>query len=292
MNPHLTIVVRLNGGMGNQLFQYAAGYACARQWQGRLLLDRHCLRRADRRFALGDLNISAGLLAWGSRKMIMATLASSPRPALALCRSWLKHQGKIVLLAETEQARPDILNWPAGIRTVVLCGYWQNPAIFAGCGEDLRREFSPRRPWPIEVAELQKETAGNESVSLHVRRGDYLAAGRRNLLSAEYYQQAIRRVLDHYPAARFYVFSDDSAWVRVHLLLPPGSRFLSSVYGRTPLPDLWLMASCRHHILSNSTFSWWGAWLGRRGGLILAPEGMPAADPDLPWQVLTIKGEL
>jgi hypothetical protein len=156
-----------------------------------------------------------------------------------------------------------------------LVGYWHSERYFSAVADELRPLFQLRDEARGRNAELLARMAAEPAVSLHVRRGDYAAnpatKAFHGLLGASYYQAAVARMQELAPGARFYVFSDEPAWVRENLQLPEGSVMVDH-NGEAAQEDLRLMSACRHHVVANSSFSWWGAWLDPRPGkLVLAP---------------------
>ena len=158
-----------------------------------------------------------------------------------------------------------------------LIGYFQSERYFAGQEAKIRSELRLREPPPPEIAELAGRASASQSVALHVRRGDYVTNNRaaqvHGACSERYYDEASRGLRERHPDARFFVFSDDPAWCRSRLLgLGADAVYVAGNAARPEL-DLYLMSRCRHHIISNSSFSWWGAWLAEWPGQeVTAPE--------------------
>jgi len=147
-----------------------------------------------------------------------------------------------------------------------LQGYWQSEKYFRHIASLLRDELT--RPEPVEEVnqKVLEEIDSVMAVSLHIRRGDYVSNPKafkvHGTCSLEYYHEAAKYVaerLDSPPI--FYVFSDDPKWARENLKLPFKMRFISHNSVQDPSSDLQLMSACRHHVIANSSFSWWGAWL-------------------------------
>ncbi|MFN6978103.1 MAG: alpha-1,2-fucosyltransferase [Gemmobacter sp.] len=263
----MTIFVRLLGGLGNQMFQYAAARALAARhgtgvvWDGRafrhyrlrpLLIDR--LRVTGR----AALPAEAARLAPWRREMARLAHRAGLRTRWHFERS-LAHD-------------PGFDDLPDG---TALDGYFQSARYFAALRDRLRAEFAPRAAAAPHNAALLAALRGGPFASLHVRRGDYAAQAAtmrvHGLCSPGYYRAALARLHAAVPGARIAVFSDDIPWCRGALDLPAGTIF---VEGNADAPewDIALMAACRHHIIANSSFSWWGAWLGGPGGLTIAPD--------------------
>jgi hypothetical protein len=154
-----------------------------------------------------------------------------------------------------------------------LQGYWQCPAYFADAEETIRREFSFKAaPSPANSATLAAITAAC-SVALHIRRGDYLQVKNQPVLSRDYYRRAVEVLTCRVGTFRIFVFSDDIDWARTHLRLPCEMTFVAGNTKDTAHEDLRLMAACKHYIIANSSFSWWGAWLDpRRDKVVVSPK--------------------
>jgi hypothetical protein len=170
-----------------------------------------------------------------------------------------------------------------GVRgNLLLHGYWQSPRYFRSVAEDLRRELAPSGALPPPADDLLRRIGSVESVGVHVRRGDYVAsdAVRRRMAACgtSYYAAAAeivrRRVRD--PVA--FVFSNDPDWCRDHLRLGLPTTIVSVRSDRRDDDEFRLLAACRHHVIANSTWSWWAAWLGARPGqVVVAPAAWYAA---------------
>lgn len=158
----------------------------------------------------------------------------------------------------------------------VLSGYFQSEKYFAPYAEQIRREFM----LPPSYLHIPPLAARGETVSVHVRRGDYLSPELRDHhppLTMEYYRAAMAR----FPGARFQLFSDDPGWCLLNFR-DAGYKVEIST-GHTAPEDMALMASCDHHIIANSSFSWWGAWLGRNPGKrVVAPAAWFGPSKPLP----------
>ena len=160
------------------------------------------------------------------------------------------------------------------MQATYLLGYWQVHNIAERISSLLRKEFAFRDPPSgrnLEVMRLIQSTAN--SVSLHIRRGDYTLAAEGNVaLPTEYYTRAIA----HFAAAMgnpiFFVFSDDISFAKKNIGGDVSAIFVDHNDELSAHEDLRLMSACRHHIIANSTFSWWGAWLNSNPSkIVLAP---------------------
>jgi hypothetical protein len=171
---------------------------------------------------------------------------------------------------------PSVLRVP---RNCLLVGFWQSEKFFIGIESRLRRELTPRFPLsPRAEAMANTIKSEGQSVFLHVRRGDYLANESFEVCSLAYYQKAISYLKRHVQHPRFFVFSDDPEWAGSHLAVDDCFTLATTLelssddsMGRE-YEDLWLMGLCRHGIVSNSSFSWWGAWLNAaKERIVVAP---------------------
>lgn len=266
------ITVSLIGGLGNQMFQYAAGKALAERHGVGLALDLSGFRNYPlRSFLLDRLCVpEAG-----------AHLTSVEKPTNHFVRSlWRQRIDRVLgraglpkLAASGDQYREPHFHYDAafeglGPRTS-LFGYFQSERYFSPIAETLRHCFSPREPLGSKAAEVLARIEHSVlPVSVHVRRGDYLNPGTAEVhgsLGESYYRQAIGRIESALDGKMdFFIFSDDPASAEQLLDFLPKSH-LNHVRGdpQRPWEDMALMARCRHHVIANSSFSWWGAWLNR-----------------------------
>jgi hypothetical protein len=177
---------------------------------------------------------------------------------------------------------PTVLNAP---RNVYLDGYWQTEKYFREIENVIRREFSFKAEPNSQNAEMANGIRHVNAVAVHVRRGDYVHDPHTNQLHGtcplEYYREAARLIASQASKPHFFVFSDEPDWVTVNLDLEWPTTFVSQNNLENGYEDLRLMALCQHHIIANSSFSWWGAWLANSGGIIVAPKKWSnSADPD------------
>lgn len=259
--------VRVLSGLGNQLFQYATARAVAERTNTRLRFDLSYIGyEPNRPYALGDFHIRAEAVDGESRDAsFIADHAAENAYAL-------ERYGATVVREQDHTHEAEMLL--AAPPNSFLAGYWQNEAYFAAYSRQIKRELRPQMTDAIRAGR-KSIAAVNESVALHVRRGDFehdlATAARFGALGADYYRRAADVILEHRPGAEFFIFSDDPDWCRVELDLPAPTQIISGA--NAPFEDLALIAACKDAIVSNSTFAWWGAWLGERtDGLIVAPE--------------------
>lgn len=279
------VIVRLMGGLGNQLFQYAAGRALAHRHGVALKLDLASFAASTlRRYALDAFNITAGIAtAEEVARLYPHTLAGRVRRRLEL-------------LLPTHRRR--YYREPRGRRNtgpvrlgpdVYLHGYWQSEKQFESIAPLLRKELTLRDGQGFERQPLVQAVDGGDSVSLHVRRGDYVSAPRtaavHGTCSLAYYRAALAAIETRLPRPRLFVFSDEPGWARAELDLGHPTTHVSGG-GLSDAEELLLMSRCRHHVIANSSFSWWGAWLDARPDAIVVAPRRWFADPSRPTRDL------
>ncbi len=277
------VVVRVTGGLGNQMFQYAAALSYARRVGLPLRLDLFAYDRPApyREFLLGRLRVPI------RRANSWEVLWARRRPHF-----------------EKGGVFDDFLFADHG--SAWLCGFWENVAYIQDVLPTLKRRFLPRdQAVAIGAYEIVERAGrgGGQVVGVHLRRGDRGPGGGAyapfSTLPAEYYRAAAGRFP---PATNFLVFSDspdDIAWCRAHLGLGEDAR-ISFSDGRDPILDLFALTLCDHVIISAGTFSWWAGYLGAKPGRrVIAPNPLqalsaervviPPTMPPLPeWEVLTV----
>lgn len=265
------IVVRLSGGLGNQLFQYAAGRRLAQRRQAELVLDLGWYERTPRRDTPRDYELAhypiQARIASGTEKL-WCRLHEGPvlRRLDRLPRRWRHRREKGFAFD------PAVLELP---NDVYLDGYWQSYRYFDDIAALIQSELTPLAPMGPRDEELAGRIRATNSVAVHIRRGDYVtnaAASRAHgLCSAEYYDRALSRIAAAVDP-HFFVFSDDPAWARSSMKFPGPFEVIDHNGPERAFQDLRLMAMCKHQITANSSFSWWGAWLNANPAkIVLTP---------------------
>jgi len=283
------IVVKLMGGLGNQMFQYALARSLAHKRLETSFRNPPAGGYPESRNHIVDSGSRAGMTGGRQDKFFLDT-------------SWFANQTKRVYelncLKIIENIAPPELTEPSltknsgifslkkifgtkprisiyrehGFRfdpkvlklpdDVYLDGYWQTEKYFLNIRGVLLKEFLPKE-FGARALDYKKaiESAEN-AVSVHVRRGDYVSEPNTNkyhgTCGSEYYREAAKIIGDKVPNPHFFVFSDDVPWVKENIAL--GDK-VTYVEGCKNYEDLHLMSLCRHNIIANSSFSWWGAWL-------------------------------
>ena len=271
------VITKLKGGLGNQLFQYAAGFALAKKQDASFKIDvsgyesMPSRSQTIRKLDIQDFSITAPL---------------ASKPEIVNLKYPNGMISKISRAIEKKVLKRHYIDWHPNVLhktgNIYLDGYFQSEKYFESEVAAIFSQFTLRQQWLDPIKSIEEYIVQDIcSVSLHIRRGDYAddQKVRRHFLvcNANYYQRAIYYLLDRVPNSNFYIFSDDVKWVKQSLVLPGNVRFISSEKGDVntlrPSQELILMSKCRHHILSNSSFSWWGAYLNKTTSkLVLAPD--------------------
>jgi hypothetical protein len=267
------VLVHLMGGLGNQMFQYAAARAVAVRCNAPLVLDASWLSDgAQRPFALGPFHIKADILQPApSRSPLSLALWHF---AQRLSRRFAPRRLGAPIYREKSFRYDD------GVRScrapVYMSGYFQSEKYFADCREIIFEDFQVASPPRPAARALVDRMAASDAICLHVRRGDYVTNPSANafhgLCPLDYYYRGLDDVARHLARPECFVFSDDPAWVRQNLKLSVPMTVVDIHGPDEAHEDLRLMAACRSYVIANSSLSWWGAWLGRHPGKrVVAP---------------------
>lgn len=257
------IVTRLIGGLGNQMFQYAAGLGLASRLSAELVVDKTWLEgegqhyTTPRQYELGPFCLEER---FASPRLVERFLR---RGEGGLSR--LRARTKIAPATVLRQQEPAFdTRFETLTGDVLLVGYWQSEKYFADCAEAIRAAFALKNEPSQRNRDLITQLNATNSLSLHVRRGDYASheeTGRfHGLMPVSYYREAVELVTEKAGRVEIFVFSDDIDWCK-HELEIPGQTLHFVDHNTRGSEDMRLMSCCRHHILANSSFSWWGAWL-------------------------------
>ena len=279
------IVTKLTGGLGNQFFQYAAGLSVAIANNTTLKLDISSYQISSHRYRLDNFNITAEVLPIKTpsnlsqriRKTILGRAISKLRREI---EARIGSSGTRIY-KDPGKFDPNVLSLPDGI---CLDGYWQSEKYFAHIADIIRREFTPKpQPTPANK-EMAERITNCESVNLHIRRGDYVSNPEYNRVHGtcdiSYYKKAVEMLSEEVGNPCFFVFSDDIDWAKNNLQLKFPTTFVDINGPDFDYEDLRLMTQCKHHIIANSTFSWWGAWLCQYPQKIAIAPSRWFRDPD------------
>ena len=268
------IIVKIKGGLGNQLFQYAVGRAVALRHKVPLKLDTtifetynlHNGYRLDQFAIQAEIAADNEIINLKGRNNLL--FSAFRKAGLAKRKSYVKEKRSSYFDASVFKNN-----------FVYLDGYWQNELYFSDIRELLLKELSLNSSInDLSCAYLECIKKSN-SVSLHVRRGDYLNLKNINVLEVDYYMKAAEYIRKNVEKPTFYIFSDDLEWCKSTLAFLGDCIYVERT--QTEIDDLKLMSFCQHNIIANSSFSWWGAWLNQNPNkTVVAPKGWIINDPD------------
>lgn len=259
------IFVRVSDGLGNQMFQYALGRALSQRTGLALSLDvswfdPRLKHSTPRRYGLDVFPIQAEIATQQQLKAIAFNETER--------RFGLVPLSEMVAFFREPSRRywPQVasINGPAYLR-----GYWQSPRYFGAFADTVRTHLAPPQPTSPDGRKFAAEIAqAPNAVAVHVRRTDYVNQqwGLERFAGCcppEYYSAAIDRLAQQFGSLSLFLFSDDPRWVRANFDTRRHAMTVVDVPGHVDAPyfDLYLMTLARHHVIANSTFSWWGAWL-------------------------------
>lgn len=274
------IVVRLKGGLGNQMFQYALGRALQHRRGDELRLDVTYLLGnsvfkwdVPREYDLDVFGIQPAFA------YIPRLVRRAPRQRIRYPEGWRPYEAEAAPKRQTfvhEKEfgfHPEILDLTAP--NLYVDGYWQSESYFAGIQDQIRGAFQFRMPLSPQACEMAKKIANVNSVCVNVRRGDYVTmASSRNTLGfvgEDYYRRGVAWIKANVPDPWLFVNSDDMPWCREYLKFDLPTTYLNEEHAGWKFGEqLQLMTMCKHFLISNSTFAWWAAWLGSRSGKLVA----------------------
>lgn len=272
----MAIYSYLQGGLGNQMFQYAIARALSEHYQSTFLLDRSWFdvpqsETTPRPYQLDLLqiqNVANSDLIFPKKpnKLIKALQGFIPaNPIVYYQQNAFEFDPSLFRLKRMAE------------RDLFLFGYWQAYPYLEVIRPILQTEFKTKAPTPNHYQAYLQQIRSSESVMLHIRRGDYVnspsAAKFHGVLPLSYYQQAIEVLLLQKPDSHFFIFSDDLPWAKEALPKNLKITFVeNALQADAAAQELQLMTECKHHIIANSSLSWWGAWLKQDcNGLVFTP---------------------
>jgi hypothetical protein len=271
------IVVKLMGGLGNQMFQYATARRLAHKHGVPLRLDVSDYKNmhendTPRHFSLDAYKISGKV---ANENELASMLSRDFRATLPYKISRrLGIDKRLRPLGESAKGLNSIVL--RARNNTYLVGWWQNEGYFQDIKDILLKEFVPKKNSSYSRSILE-QMGVRDAVAIHVRRGDYVTNKHANkehgLTPLDYYKAAMKIIEESVKAPRYYVFSDDIDWCKKNLPLGKDAVFVDKNGEARPHEDIYLMQNCKHNIIANSSFSWWGAWLNNNPDkIVIAPK--------------------
>lgn len=264
------VIARLKGGLGNQLFIYAAAKALATHIGAELSLDVTSGFKYDYTYKRVPL-----LKAYNVKFRYASAWESMIGPIGRVRRTLRRASARLVAperRSYIEEGSENQLNdslFQQASKNIYLDGYWQREEYFHDIAPVLLKELGSLRGLKSEDQEVSQKIDAFDSIGVHVRTYAEIPhpADRRLAARAGFISEAVAALRIRYPSAQIFVFSDDIDWVRRECSLP---EFYAVTHNHRlgndgAAADMWLLSRCRHFVLSNSTFGWWAAWLAKKG---------------------------
>ncbi|MFA6587802.1 MAG: alpha-1,2-fucosyltransferase [Patescibacteria group bacterium] len=277
----LPLIIKLHGGLGNQLFEYALGRSLALTKNVKVKYDISWFaEQTKRKYELDNFNVKADFAT--NREVNKLKKFQKRTGYWGFIYNFFFANDAVYIKEKQLSFDPKILEITP---PAYLEGYWQSEKYFAGIADQIRKNFTLKN-LPSRHLESQKnDIANSNAVSLHIRRTDYLTGsnGFYHICSLGYYQDAIKLIEKSQKNLKLFVFSDDINWVKENLKTNQPMVFLQ---GNTSYEDLILMSLCKHNIIANSTFSLWGAWLNANPNKIVVAPKKWFTDPKISTQDL------
>lgn len=277
------IIVKLIGGLGNQMFQYAAGKALALRHQTNLKVDTIELnsdpegKYTKRHFELHLFNTT--VLPASKDEIVLFENLDNTKFKRELQR---RFPFLFKYLKAVESGSPYHQEFEKYPVNTYLSGFWQSELYFKRYEKEIRQDFSFNQNVVEANQELASEIITQQAVSLHVRRGDYVSNANAHsfhgICSMEYYDRAVNTITTKHPDVALFVFSDDLDWCKANLKYNLPITFVKTDNAHS---DMYLMSLCKHNIIANSSFSWWGAWLNAYANKIVIAPKQWLADPNV-----------
>jgi len=266
------IILHLKGGLGNQLFQYAAGRDLSLRLGVPLWLELSGLENTNRNYRLGEYAVAANIV---ETQTALRWIGSDWKQPLIF-----KAMQKLRPYYRRAFFRPATFAFDVNIRRVrppvMLDGYFQSPRYFEDHWHQIATELTLSKPLPDSTERMRNHICACENaVGVHIRRGDYVTDPQvqqfHGICGLDYYTRGIEKIAAMTMEPTFFVFSDDLDWAKKNLITSYPLVFVDSHGAESDYIDLYLLSQCAHFVLANSSFSWWGAWMAQRRGKVVAP---------------------
>jgi len=256
------LIVRLQGGLGNQMFQCAFAYMLSIKNKEHFLLDTSLFREVSTTSRSFELDKFESRLQTVDLSFLFNRLV------------YIKARG----LQHCDELCFEFNSHHLTFRNTIVTGYFQSEKYFKDFRGEILKLFS-FNPKLLSNATLNvaNKIKHSNSVSIHIRRGDYISDSAtfnfHGCCTMDYYNKAANLISKSVPDCNFFVFSDDIEWAKKNIKLEGVMHFISHNTGKDSYQDMYLMSLCKHNILANSTFSWWAAWLNTyKNKIVITPK--------------------
>ncbi|SFH87266.1 alpha-1,2-fucosyltransferase [Pisciglobus halotolerans] len=273
------IYTRITSGLGNQMFQYAIAYSYSRKYDMPLILDLTNFKISKKRtyqldkFKLNDYKKITFKNAPLEIKIFWLVEVLN-MISIKLRKKEMKRKNNYNLkstqfICEKYKEKYNI-NFDLTNKSLYLSGFWQSPLYFENYRDELIQQFSPNYVLSNKLKEYETKIINCRSVSVHIRRGDFLQHGL--FKDVDYQKKAITYLEKKLDNPIFFFFSDDIEWTKEKFKNQKNCFFVSSDSKNSGIEEMYLMSKCENNIIANSTFSWWGAWLNQnQNKIVIAP---------------------
>lgn len=277
------IIVRLKGGLGNQMFQYAFGRRIALESNSVLKFDINYFKDDvifQREYSLSCFKLSINIATEKDlKKSKMLTGKNYISKFIRLANKIKPYYSRYVIY-ELKPHKYDSRIFQKKYKDVYFVGYWQNEKYFKDIEDIIRKEFMLKETMKNRNLNLASNIQDTNSVAIHLRKYDDIPEDDMNTLSLNYYHKAVKYLSNKFKNLHFFVFSDNLEWAKKNLKLSYPTTFVEHNKNDKDYEDLRLMSICKHQIIANSSFSWWGAWLNKNSDkIVIAPKKWFRNDP-------------
>lgn len=267
------IIVKLMGGLGNQMFQYAFAKQLAHTNHTNLTIDTSYFdTQTLRTYELNVFQIKENIISGNELNKYLQSTAQTFTQRIQNKFNAIRY--KVQRVPEKQfHFDPSLLKLKGDL---YLEGYWQSEKYFKGVETVIRDSFQLKPEFVKNLQYLAEQIRSKNSISVHIRRGDYVLNAATNkehgTVSLDYYERAIEYMAAQIDNPFLYIFSDDMDWVRANLKIMQPHAWMDNE-NKKGHEDLFLMSQCKHQIIANSSFSWWAAWLNAaKNKLVIAPQ--------------------
>ena len=266
------IIVRVTGGLGNQMFQYAMYKSLEKK--GKLVkLDSKSFYETKKEHNGYELERIFDIKPNKPTKEDLEKFDENNISTLFKIKRKLFGDKKFVYDTKEYVFNKDVYK----LKNSYLNGYWQSIKYFEGIENDIKKDFRFKNQLDNKNLEILNEIENSNSISIHIRRGDYMSPENYNMYGCiatpTYYKKAIKVIEEKVENPTFFVFSNDMDWVNKNIQINSRVFYIDINSGNGSYKDMQLMSNCKHNIIANSSFSWWGAWLNEnKNKIVIAPK--------------------
>lgn len=257
-------IVRIMCGLGNQMFQYAFGQVLGNDTK----YDLSWFRKPKKK---GTTQRTYELDMWNCHPQICSSdeLQFYKKKNILLSLLGIKQKKNVIYEEPSNQYNKNLICSKQGY----FEGYFQVAAYYDKIRPQLLKEFTPSQELTSEYSKILEQIKSVTAVSIHIRRGDYVNLQHKHpLCNKEYYQKAIEYICSKVKKPTFFIFSDDPKWVEENFEIKQ-KHIIVDVENTSGFSEIWCMKHCKHNIIANSSFSWWGAWLNEnKSKIVIAPK--------------------